>query len=179
MINALGIPCLADFGLSSIAEGIYSASGQNAASGGSVRWSAPELLGPITAPQENWVKPTTKSDIYSLAMVVIEVIREFLALSVRTSDESCTLCLKVFTGKVPFPNAINVQVVIMMSRGDRPSRPSGGEALGLTTALWRLTEECWSQNPERRPDIDNVLRRFQGIGDAGECTDRLSPHGSL
>lgn len=74
MINAQGIPCLADFGLSSIAENIYSLSGLNAASGGSVRWSAPELVGSITARQETWVKPTTQSDIYSLAMVIIEVI---------------------------------------------------------------------------------------------------------
>lgn len=39
-----------------------------------MRWSAPELLGPITAQREEWVNPTTQSDIYSLAMVVIEVI---------------------------------------------------------------------------------------------------------
>jgi hypothetical protein len=48
-------------------------SGSNAASGGSVRWSAPELVGSITARQERWVHPTTQSDIYSLAMVIVEV----------------------------------------------------------------------------------------------------------
>ena len=44
-----------------------------------MRWSAPELLGPITAQREEWVNPTTQSDIYSLAMVVIEVITAGLA----------------------------------------------------------------------------------------------------
>lgn len=75
--------------------------------------------------------------------------------------------MKVFTGKMPFPDSINVHVIIMISRGERPSRPSGSETLGLTTALWRLTEECWNQNPERRPDIVNILRRFQAIVDTG------------
>ena len=76
LIDGLGIPCLADFGLSSIAGDIYSVSGSNAASGGSVRWSAPELLGSVTAAQQEWVNPTTQSDIYSLAMVIIEVIHQ-------------------------------------------------------------------------------------------------------
>jgi serine/threonine protein kinase len=171
MINAQGIPCLADFGLSSIAGDIYSVSGSNAASGGSVRWSAPELVGSITARQETWVKPTTQSDIYSLAMVIIEVIYEFPIHRPSESHEYSASRLKVFTGKVPFPHVINVQVIIMMSKGERPQKPAGGEALGLGSALWRLTEECWLQNAERRPDIDNVHRRFQAILDAGKCTD--------
>lgn len=174
MINSFGIPCLADFGLSSIAGDIYSASGSNSASGGSVRWSAPELVGSITAREETWVKPTTQSDIYSLAMVIIEVIQKYLTPSVRISHECSAPRLKVFTGKIPFPTAINVQVIIMMSRGERPPKPVGGETLGLTPALWRLTEECWSQNPERRPDIDDIALRFQAIVDGGKCADQLN-----
>ena len=175
MINAQGVPCLVDFGLSSIAGDFHSVSGSNAASGGSVRWSAPELVGSINAPQEKWVKPTTQSDIYALGMVIIEVIYAFFTFPARLPHERSTSRLKLFTGKVPFPNAINVQVVVLMSRQERPPRPAGGEALGLVPALWKLTEECWSQNPERRPDIDNVLRRFQDIG---ECTDQISPSGT-
>ena len=163
------MPCLADFGLSSIAEDIYSMSGSNASSGGSVRWSAPELVGSITARQERWVNPTTRSDIYSLAMVVIEVTHQ-------ASNVSCLSVhyhvLKVFTGKIPFPETINVQVIILMSKGERPQKPPGVEALGLVPALWKLTEDCWHQTPERRPDIANVLRRFQAIVDAGPCVNQ-------
>jgi len=79
-------------------------------------------------------------------------------------------CLKVFTGKYPFPNATNVNVVLIIAKGERPPKPPGGEALGLGPALWKLTEECWNQNPEKRPDIANVLRRFNTIVDAGLCT---------
>jgi hypothetical protein len=52
---------------------MYAVSGSAVASGGSARWSAPERVGPITAKKEKWVNPTTQSDIYSLAMVIIEV----------------------------------------------------------------------------------------------------------
>lgn len=73
-INAQGVPCLANFGLASIARDIYSVNGSNVAGGASVRWSAPELLGPITVSKEASIKPNTRSDIYSLAMVIVEVI---------------------------------------------------------------------------------------------------------
>ena len=65
MINTFGTPCLADFGLSSIAEDIYSVIGSNAASRGSVRWYAPELVGSITTLRETRVKPNAQSDILS------------------------------------------------------------------------------------------------------------------
>ena len=60
-----------------------------------------------------------------------------------------------------------MQVIILMSKGDRPSRPPGADALGLVPALWKLTEECWSQNPDKRPDVANVLRRFLSIMNSG------------
>ena len=158
MINAQGVPRLADFGLSSIAKTICSVSESNAAGGGSVRWSAPELVTSITTRR---VRPTAQSDIYALAMVIIEVIYVFLTSSARLPHERSISHLKVFTGRIPFPDANNVQVILLISKGKRPPKPAGGEALGLVPALWRLTEECWRQNPERRPDIDNVLRRFK------------------
>jgi len=75
--------------------------------------------------------------------------------------------VEAFTGKVPFPELVNVQVVLVVSKGGRPPRPPGCERLGLGPAVWKLTEECWNPNPDRRPDIGSVLRRFQAIVDAG------------
>jgi len=166
VIGAQGHPYLADFGLSSIAEDIYSVSGSTTPGGGSVRWCAPELLGPITTQREEWVNPTTRSDIYSLAMVIMEVIHRIRMPSVQTLKR-LTCCFKVFTGKIPFPNSTTVHVVIMISKGERPPKLPGGETLGLGPAVWKLTEECWSQSPEKRPDAANVLRRFQAIVDTG------------
>ena len=76
LIDAHGSPCLADFGLSSIAESICSVSGSSSTGGGTARWIAPELMrtGPTTTTEgSRGVRPTPQSDIYSLAMVVVEV----------------------------------------------------------------------------------------------------------
>lgn len=82
LINAQGKPCLADFGLSSIADSVYSITGLTPTGGGTARWSAPELMGiGQTAVSERGrsLKPTTQSDIYFLAMVIVEVISRFNA----------------------------------------------------------------------------------------------------
>jgi len=112
------------------------------------------------------VNPTTQSDIYSLAMVIIEVIHQFYAHSVQTLKWS-PWYFKVFTGKIPFPKSTNVRVVIMISKGERPPRPPGSESLGLGSMVWKLTEECWNQSPEKRPDATSALQRFQAIVDIG------------
>jgi hypothetical protein len=55
----------------------------------------------------------------------------------------------------------------MISRGERPPKPPGSENLGLGPPVWKLTEECWHQNPDRRPDVGDVLRRLQAIVSTG------------
>jgi len=84
-------------------------------------------------------------DIYSLAMVVVEA----------------------FTGEIPFPECVDAQVMLTISKGRRPPKPPGRERLGLLPAIWKLTKECWNQNPDRRPDVASVLRRFQVIVNTG------------
>ena len=41
--------------------------------------------------------------------------------------------------------------------GERPERPEGAEALGLTTELWNCLKKCWDQKPEGRIGISEVL----------------------
>jgi len=166
VINAQGNPLLTDFGLSSIAEDLYSVTGSITPGGGTLRWSAPELLGSFTAQGGEWVNPTTQSDVYSLAMVIIEVTHQFCTPSVQALMR-LTYCSKVFTGKVPFPNFNDVRVVIAISRGERPPKPPGGEGIGLRPTVWKLTEECWDQSPGKRPDVTSVLRRLQAVIDTG------------
>jgi len=74
---------------------------------------------------------------------------------------------KVFTGTIPFPNSTSVYVVVMVSKGGRPTKPPGGEDIGLGPTVWKLTEECWDQSPEKRPDVTSIYRRFQAIVDTG------------
>ena len=136
-----GIPRLADFGLSSIVEDVDTVRDANDSNGSSVRWSAPELVSPTLG----GTGPTVNSDIYSLAMVIVEA----------------------FTGEIPFPDFVDAQVMTVVSKGGRPQKPPGCENLGLLPAVWKLTGECWNQNPDKRPDIASVLRRFQAIVSTG------------
>jgi len=60
--------------------------------------------------------------------------------------------------------------------GERPSRPQGVEKLGLTDALWKMTEYCWKHPPKDRlksSEVVDLLREmweslsflhFQNIG---------------
>jgi hypothetical protein len=55
----------------------------------------------------------------------------------------------------------------MVSGGERPPKPPGGKNLGLGPAVWKLTKECWYQNPDIRPDVGDALRRLQAIVNTG------------
>ena len=59
---------------------------------------------------------------------------------------------KVFTCDVPFGNKSAQTVISAIVRGDRPSRPTHP---GLTDKLWVLTQHCWDQDANQRP---NALR---------------------
>ena len=41
--------------------------------------------------------------------------------------------------------------------GERPGRPEGTEALGLTTELWNCLKNCWHEKPDDRMTISQVL----------------------
>jgi serine/threonine protein kinase len=73
LVNAAGMACLGDFGLSSIAS--FSCT-ETSASGphGTVRWMAPELIRSYVALDgESPRFSTRESDVYAFAMVAIEV----------------------------------------------------------------------------------------------------------
>ena len=74
LIDSKGSPRLSDFGLCSITRNINSVNASTPNHGCTVRYSAPELLntdGIVKTKKEK--KPTYKSDVYSLAMVIVEV----------------------------------------------------------------------------------------------------------
>jgi len=78
-------------------------------------------------------RPVSKeSDIYSFAMVVIEA----------------------FTGKAPFHGIPPTTVAVGVLAGNRPTRPMH---MNLTNNLWEMIKRCWSQNPQKRPEISEVV----------------------
>ena len=75
LIDSKGSPRLSDFGLCSITRNIDSVNASTPNHGCTVRYCAPELLDTdsrvVKTKKEK--KPTYKSDVYSLAMVIVEV----------------------------------------------------------------------------------------------------------
>lgn len=65
---------------------------------------------------------------------------------------------KVFSGMVPFHDMTPAAAAVGVSLGKRPERPSHPS---FTDNLWDLTEHCWSQKPQHRPEISRVIPRLR------------------
>ena len=73
LVDQGGCPRLSDFGLWSVTENIDSVNVSNPNHGYTVRYCAPELLDTDGIVNVEKKKPTHKSDVYSLSMVIVEV----------------------------------------------------------------------------------------------------------
>ncbi|KAJ7139294.1 kinase-like domain-containing protein [Mycena epipterygia] len=137
--------CIADFGLSAIAEemSLRFTHSTPIPRGGTVRYQGPELLSSKSAIHFG-------SDVYAFACV----------------------CYEIFTAKSPFFDVANeMAVAINVINGHRPSRP---ETLSQDT-LWVLIEDCWKQEPDKRPTATEITQRLVspliGATTAGSDTD--------
>ena len=105
---------------------------------GSSRWLAPEITNPSRKGNAAPVIESKAADVFAFAMLAVEV----------------------FTSKIPFEGQKNEVVVVHISRGGRPEMPGNAQLVGLTCAMWRLLESCWQHNPNRRPTMEEVVRRW-------------------
>ncbi|KAJ7583592.1 kinase-like domain-containing protein [Mycena floridula] len=125
--------CLADFGLSSITEGV-ALTNNSSSNRGSFRWLAPEIILPSAD-----VKQLNRStrDIYAFG---------------------CTI-LEVYTGQHPFSQYIQADapVILDVIAGRRPRRPLDV----FSDWIWDLVEQCWHQDPERRPTARAIVEFLQ------------------
>ena len=105
---------IADFGIAIVTKNLDSIRPPTRQEVHTPRWSAPEILR-----EQN---PSKESDIYSFAMVMIEVYREQSETRVVSANYAAPT--QVLTGEVPFRNEkTNWMVLQAVLRGDRPSRP--------------------------------------------------------
>jgi len=133
---------LCDFGLASITADAESAHASTVNSAGSIRWMAPERLSIFdgtSEPAPNSVRVTKESDMYSLAMVVIEV----------------------FTGTPPFSETADAGVILKLAQQKRPKKPEGAVQLGLTNPIWETVETCWKTRPSDRRTAAQVLEIWE------------------
>ncbi|KAK1229311.1 hypothetical protein PQX77_007629 [Marasmius sp. AFHP31] len=127
LITHLLRACIADFGLSRIADTQGIGVTSSTRSAGTMRWLAPELL-------SGNERPSKMSDMYSFACV----------------------CYEIFTGAPPFAELRNdMAVMLAVHQGGCPSRPQ--EVLELSDAMWALMIGCWNKTPESRPTASQVL----------------------
>ena len=130
-----GEPRICDFGIARICEEINKDSNtKTTSSGDAVRYSAPELI------ENSNGSPTTHSDTYSFAMLILECITE----------------------EVPFSNIARDATVLHARtvKGQHPSRPDGQDRNHVSDGLWKLMVDCWAVRPDKRPTMERVHNFF-------------------
>ena len=72
-----------------------------------------------------------------------------------TSDDLPCVWAKVFTGAVPFSDKPPRAAMSAIAGGERPPRPTHST---LTDELWALTQRCWDQDADLRPQMSEISR---------------------
>jgi hypothetical protein len=78
------------------------------------------------------------------------------------------------TGKVPFSEYTDQNVIVMVAKGDRPLRPRSIDASGMTPGVWEVARQCWDEDPDKRLEVNAVLQALKPLGKSGVCADKLS-----
>jgi len=104
---------------------------------GTIRWMAPEMFAETPS-------STLATDVYAFAMV----------------------CYEMFSLSHPFKEIWREPVVMLSAlEGKRPSRPSDDlcRTRGLSDDIWHLIEDCWNQDPVKRPTISQVVKYLRDL----------------
>ena len=119
---------------------------------GTSRWLAPEIVAPIWGGPGALVVESKAADVFAFGMLAVEV----------------------FTGKVPFERMKSEAAALHISRGGRPEMPKNLQELGLTAEVWELLEECWKQDPKKRPTMKEVVGRWQKFVGSANFNDSFT-----
>jgi len=84
------------------------------------------------------------------------------------------LAVEVFTGAPPLEGRTPAKAAYDIFRGEGPEMPRNAQTVGLTAEVWKLLENCWHQNPEERPTMGEVVRRWRAFVDNGD-DDHVDP----
>ncbi|KAJ7306663.1 kinase-like domain-containing protein [Mycena albidolilacea] len=143
LVTHSGRACIADFGLTVIADAV-SLSRPDLATCETVRYQAPEVL--------EGGRNHFASDIYAFACVCYEVCRPSSQSRVPSD------IIQILTGKAPFFEVeTDGQVILHVHRGGQLSRP---DLATCDPILWVLIRDCLQQNPTLRPVAHQITRRL-------------------
>ncbi|KAF8207469.1 kinase-like domain-containing protein, partial [Mycena galopus ATCC 62051] len=136
LIDKHGIPCICDFGISKIVGN----RGFKTSNVGTAPYMAPELFfvvdGPNMGAYASSPSTTTSSDVYSFALLVLEV------------------CASPVLVHLPFDQQPIVTARILADL--RPKRADYDERK-VPQTTWFVLNRCWSFNPLLRPSVSEVL----------------------
>jgi len=156
-----GVAQLNDFGMSQLMDvkGFTTKIMRN------VRFSAPELM-PITE-QKSDIHPTFETDIFGLAMLLLQVCLLFLSRAHANTHRSvCNSQLfhgpdRDLQSRLPYNhvrhrngNDYDFRLVRRIHDGERPIRH---RYRTMYDQHWALLCYCWDGNPDARPDITYVV----------------------
>eukprot|EP00002_Diphylleia_rotans_P005863 TRINITY_DN1506_c0_g1_i4.p1 TRINITY_DN1506_c0_g1~~TRINITY_DN1506_c0_g1_i4.p1 ORF type:complete len:390 (-),score=60.29 TRINITY_DN1506_c0_g1_i4:433-1602(-) len=126
LIGYDGSVVLTDFGLSSIFTGRSTA--EYAPVEGTLNWVSPEVL--------SGQPHTTKSDVWSLGITVLELAR----------------------GSVPFANIPDMQVMMLILESASPTFDQPSDKALFSRSLKDLVDSCLQKDPSHRPSVDACLK---------------------
>lgn len=138
LIDENYLPKISDFGLSKV----NSTDNDNQNSQNKKPKGTPIYISPESWESQEYSKA---SDVYAFSLIVYEII----------------------TNLKPFENRNIFQIMMNVSKGDRPELNST-----IPKSYKDLIENCWSQNPEKRPTFDQILDKLEN--DKGFITDEIN-----
>jgi hypothetical protein len=68
----------------------------------------------------------------------------------------------MLTGKPPFPELHVGAVIQAVLEGRRPSRTTSCSGTPSLDGLWNLLQDCWEEQPTRRPTAGEIVERLMG-----------------
>jgi hypothetical protein len=68
----------------------------------------------------------------------------------------------MFSGKIPFEDVALYELPLLLQTGKRPSLPEDdlSRRRGLSAEIEHLIQDCWTQDPTKRPSADTVVERL-------------------
>ncbi|TDL23963.1 kinase-like protein [Rickenella mellea] len=143
LVSGEQIAKLCDFRLSHIIDYTEFSAQSTQSMAYSHRWTAPERY----TDEDTWIGPTPATDIYSLAMTILECI------TLRNPFDHCEA---------------DEDAIAVAKDGDRPHRPSGPEVeCWLTDELWDVMQQMWHQDPIKRGESRWAASQLRAFATAG------------
>jgi len=143
LISDQGIAQITDFGIARFlgVQGYTTSTIRN------VRYAAPELR-PLTDVDMRQVRPTVESDIFSLAILLLQLFHGPDGNEQRGRPYN----------HIPYNRATgDYALLVLIHEGERPLRERYNPIYDIH---WVLMQRCWAADPLERPDIVEVLQKL-------------------